>query len=243
VAIEKGIPSIVFPQMQAIEQTGVFGYSDKVRGNWWAKTQFDFCSTPIDNLIDTSSDFIMADIDQYIYPSDELISRYGVKIHYLSNYISWDPFAYWGMAIDDGFIPVDNVRTFESHYRSGCTVYYQIHDLMRFHKYGYIKARDHFNREIRFGRISKINALNRYSDYLGKSFDNSGFYDAMSIGDSGRRWYESNILSDVYNKLELTLKNLESGKTCSDGMELFKYSDGKYKSAGEQVIFSKSLYV
>lgn len=62
--------------------------------------------------------------------------------------------------------------------------------------------RDHLNREIRYGRLSRSEALTLYGQYLKVPFDFEPFFDWLDISQSGRAWLESHMFSDVNGERE-----------------------------------------
>jgi hypothetical protein len=97
------------------------------------------------------------DISPFIYPLEEDIERVGVTGHYLSNFFNWEGKVQGEKMIKEwGFKPVSypRERTFfqyakiEDHAND-------VHDYLKYLKYGYGRATDDASMEIRHGRMTR----------------------------------------------------------------------------------------
>ena len=88
-----------------------------------------------------------------------------------------------------GFTPEKMQHTFDQYERAGSSVFYNIHDLLRFEKHGYYKVRDQLSREIRHGRISKNNAERVYVEYINQGINIKPFFDWIGATDSGLKLF------------------------------------------------------
>ncbi len=78
--------------------------------------------------------------------------------------------------INCGFSPESSIYTFDQFEKSGSSVFYQIHDVLRYEKHGYIKVREQLSREIRHGRISRNNAERVYVEYINQNINIKPFF-------------------------------------------------------------------
>lgn len=183
--VKKKIPYIVFGENQATEATGNFSNLDFSEKSFWQHQVFDFGGRNLDQFSGSGGQHDPAALEMYNYDW-KLASR--IKGIYLSNYLSWDSLRNNQKALQHGFQPERQVRTFDPFYRSGSSVHYEIQDFLRFKKFGYIKARDHFNREIRYGRISRLKAKTALKFYENIGYNLEPFWDWLNVSGSGREW-------------------------------------------------------
>ena len=183
--VKKKIPYIVFGENQATEATGNFSNLDFSEKSFWQHQVFDFGGRNLDQFSGSGGQHDPDTLEFYNYDW-KLASR--IKGIYLSNYLSWDSLKNNQKALRYGFQPQRQVRTFDPFHRSGSSVYYEVQDFLRFKKFGYIKARDHFNREIRYGRISRSKAGDALTVYEKKEYNFDAFFDWLNISESGKIW-------------------------------------------------------
>ena len=147
----------------------------------------------------------LGDVRPYIYPSDEEIERCEVRGIYLSNFINWNAKAHAELMIREwGFSPVayERDRTFnlyakiEDHAND-------VHDYLKYLKFGYGRATDDASMEIRHGRMTREEGLDAvrhydarepsslecYCEFLGIS--RGQFYDLVETMRDGKIWSKS----------------------------------------------------
>jgi hypothetical protein len=79
---------------------------------------------------------------------------------YLGNYVRWDPKAqHEQMMRTHGYRSAAFGRTFDCYDHVDCFNFMDIHDHIKFLKHGYSKVTDHASREIRHGRLTRVQAL------------------------------------------------------------------------------------
>lgn len=100
------------------------------------------------------------DIEDLEYPSDRDLARVPVRGLYLANYYPWDSRLYSEEMISRyGAKCARNRRTFDTYDRIDDCTYMTVHDVLKFARIGYSRVTDSLCREIRFGRISRQDAL------------------------------------------------------------------------------------
>ncbi|MCP3941152.1 MAG: N-acetyl sugar amidotransferase [Desulfobacteraceae bacterium] len=158
VAVEKNIPLIVWGEHGFAELTGVVSLEDFVEFTKWTRKEHDMRGYEPEDLIKKSGGTIsLQDLAPYVYPSDEAIERTGVKGIYISNFFYWDAKQHaekmiekWGF----GTISYKRERSFnlyskiEDHAND-------VHDYLKYLKFGYGRATDDASMEIRHGRMSR----------------------------------------------------------------------------------------
>jgi len=199
-ALDMKIPLIVWGGLQATEQTGKFSHHDMVEMSGWGRVQHDLFCVDEESFFGTGVQVSERNQYHYVYPPIKQAKK--VTGIYLSNYMRWDPWIQNQSIVKYGFKPENSVYTFDQYERAGSSVFYKIHDILRYKKYGYIKVRDQLSREIRHGRISKSSAVNVYYHYLNKDVNIENFFKWLEVTESGYKLFcntRLNFLKDKFN--------------------------------------------
>lgn len=197
VAFERKIPLVIWGQNQAVEQVGKFSHIDAAEMSHWSRRQHDLFETDVDILIGNGAQVDTRYLNYYRYPSIRKLERRGVVGLYLSNYLRWDPLLQNKSVIEFGFQPETNASTFDMYERAGSSVYYKLHDLLKFKRLGYRKITDHLVREIRHGRLTRADAVVIDASYSQSQVNIKPFFDWLGASKSGYEWFIMHRLSDV----------------------------------------------
>ena len=197
VALERRIPLVIWGQNQSVEQVGKFSHYDSVEMSNWGRHEHDLFGVSVDKMIGNGAQLEKHHLNYYIYPEIKRLHQKSVKGIYLSNYYSWDPLLQNQKAIAQGFIAEQNKASFDPYERAGSSVYYGIHDLLKYKRLGYRKVRDQLVREIRHNRISKIDAIVLEESYTQSLVDVSPFFKWLEVTKTGMEWFVQHRLSDV----------------------------------------------
>lgn len=189
IAKDKKIPLIVWGQHQSIEQVGKFSHHDKVEMSSWSRKEHDLFGTDIDCLIGNGAQVQERDLNYYKYPNITSLEKSGIKGIYLSNYMKWDPLKQNSSVVQFGFMAEHNSSSFDIYERAGSSVYYQLHDLLKYKRVGYRKIRDHLVREIRHGRVTKEEAILLEAEYNNSQVDVDKFFNWLGMSKSGKDWF------------------------------------------------------
>jgi N-acetyl sugar amidotransferase len=159
IAVQLGIPLIVWGAHQALDQVGMFSHLDEIEMTRRYRREHDLMGAEAEDLVDRH-DLSENDLRPLFYPQDADLRRVGVRGIYLGNYIRWDTKAQHERMVKKydyymGALP----RTFDTYNDVDCTHYAGMHDVIKFRKLGYGKAADHASREIRFGRLTRVEGL------------------------------------------------------------------------------------
>ena len=100
-----------------------------------------------------------------------------------------------------GFKPERNSYSFDIYERAGSSVYYKIHDLLKYKRVGYRKITDHLVREIRHKRISIKEAKVLNEEYLKKPVNIKPFFEWLDVTKTGYEWLIKHKFSDIKNLL------------------------------------------
>jgi len=166
VACDRNIPLIVWGEHGFAELTGIVSLEDFVEHTRWTRKEHDMRGHEAEDLIGKNG-ITRLDIEPYIYPSDEALERTEVRGIYLSNFINWNAKKQTDFVISEmGFSPVtyERERTFnlfskiEDHAND-------VHDYLKFVKFGYGRATDDASMEIRHGRMTREEGIEMVKRY------------------------------------------------------------------------------
>jgi N-acetyl sugar amidotransferase len=176
IAVQRRIPLIVWPEHYG-ELTGVFTLHDMVEFTKWVRQEHDMRGLePEDIVADPTSGITMADLEPYRFPTDEEIAEVGVRGIYITNFLYWDEKAHGELVIDKyGFAPMAGPRdrTFKLFAKTDDHAN-EVHDYMKYLKFGYGRGTDDATTEIRYGRMTReegIEMVRRYDHVRPRSLD------------------------------------------------------------------------
>lgn len=192
VAVKYNIPLIVWGEHGFAELTGIVSLEDFVEFTRWTRKEHDMRGYEPTDLIGKGG-ITRKDILPYVYPSDEDIEKCEVRGIYLSNFVDWDAKKHAELMIKEwgfGAVSFERDRSFvqyakiEDHAND-------VHDYLKYLKFGYGRATDDASMEIRHGRMTREEgvqlvkyydhrepiSLPVYCDFLGISKEK--FYDIV----------------------------------------------------------------
>ena len=193
IAVKYNIPLIIWGEHGFAELTGLVTLEDLVEFTKWSRQEHDMRGYEPHDLINEESGILETDIVPYIYPSDEEIEMLDLRGIYLSNFIYWDALDQaknMGKNYNFNLHPGPREKTFslfskiEDHAND-------VHDYLKYLKFGYGRATDDASTEIRHGRMTRTegielvkkydhvipNTLNTYLDFL--QISEQIFYDQI----------------------------------------------------------------
>jgi N-acetyl sugar amidotransferase len=160
VAVRLKIPLIVWGEHQGIDQVGMFSHKDAVEMTRKYRKEHDLMGWEAEDLVGIEG-LTIEDVKPFMYPHDLELSRVGVRGIYLGNFIPWDTKRqHEEMIAKYGYETRELTRTFDSYNDVDCFHYSDIHDWIKFVKCGYGRVTDHAARELRWGRLSREDAIN-----------------------------------------------------------------------------------
>jgi len=189
VAVEKNIPLMIWGEHGFAELTGIVSLKDFVEFTKWNRKEHDMRGIEAEELVGNCG-ITRSDIEPYIYPKDDDIEKVGLRGIYISNFFKWDAEEHARLMKkewDFGYITYKREKSFnlyskiEDHAND-------VHDYLKYLKFGYGRATDDASMEIRHGRITRDeglalireydavepNTLELYCDFLG--IDKEDFY-------------------------------------------------------------------
>lgn len=166
IAVRFKIPLIVWGAHQGVDQVGMFSHTDEVEMTRRYRKDHDLMGYEAEDLIDESMNVTAADLHPYVYPHDKEIEKVGVRGIYLNNYIRWDSKRQHEEMIQEyGYESGEQTRTFDTYNDVDCFHYSDLHDYVKFVKWGYGKVTDHASREIRLKRLTREEGIDLVDTY------------------------------------------------------------------------------
>ncbi|MBT4445670.1 N-acetyl sugar amidotransferase [archaeon] len=203
-AVRFKIPLIIWGAHQGIDQVGMFSHTDNVEMTRKYRKEHDLMGFEAEDMVSESMGLTIRDLAQYIYPHDKEIEKVGVRGIYLNNFIRWDTKAQHEKMIKlYDFETNDQLRTFDRYNDIDCFHYSDIHDYIKFLKYGYSKVLDHACREIRLKRLTREEGIELVRKYSLKAPQTMKiFSDWLNITEKGFHYFV-----DKYRNSEIWMKN------------------------------------
>ncbi len=203
-AVKFKIPLIVWGAHQGIDQVGMFSHLDEVEMTRKYRKEHDLMGVEAEDLVNEFDGISKEDIVQYQYPDDKEIERVGVRGIYLNNYMRWDSKAQHEEMIKMyAYKTEEQTRTFDTYNDVDCYNYSDVHDYIKYLKWGYGKVTDHASREIRLRRMTREQGVDMVKKYVVKEPDNlEMFLDWIGISKSAFRY-----LMDQHRNLDVWVKN------------------------------------
>jgi N-acetyl sugar amidotransferase len=167
VAVQRRIPLIIWGEHGFAELTGMFTLDDMVEFTKWSRQEHDMRGYEPYDLINEESGITERDIVPYIHPSDEEIEEIGVRGIYLSNFIYWNARDQAELMIklyDFGVYSGKRDRTFVLYTKTDDHAN-DVHDYLKFLKFGYGRATDDASMEIRHGRMTREEGIELVKQY------------------------------------------------------------------------------
>ena len=186
-AVQFKVPLIVWGAHQGVDQVGMFSHLDEVEMTRKYRKEHDLMGLEAEDLVDELDFIEESDVAQFIYPDDKEIEEVGVRGIYLNNYIRWDTKKqHEDMIRLYGYETMTQTRTFDYYNDVDCFNYSDVHDYIKFLKWGYGKVNDHVAREIRLKRMSVEEGVDTINHYLYKTPNNlDQFLDWIGMTEKG----------------------------------------------------------
>jgi N-acetyl sugar amidotransferase len=189
VAVHYNIPLIVWGEHGFAELTGLVSLEDFVEFTRWTRKEHDMRGYEPSDLVGKGG-ITLGDVRPYIYPTDEEIERCEVRGIYLSNFVDWNAKSHAELMIREwGFNTVTyrRDRTFNLYAKLDDHAN-DVHDYLKYLKFGYGRATDDASMEIRHGRLSREEGLQLVKEYDANEPSSLGHY-CEFLGISGQQFY------------------------------------------------------
>jgi len=199
-AVKLKIPLIVWGAHQGIDQVGMFSHLDEVEMTRKYRKEHDLMGYEAEDLIDDFDNIREVDIMPFLYPDNRELEQVGVRGIYLNNYIRWDSRTQHEQMIRAfSYETAKQTRTFDTYNDVDCWNYSDVHDYIKWLKYGYGKVIDHASREIRLRHMTRAEGIFQVNKYLFEPPKNlSLFLDWLGITKNA-----FNYIIDQHRNLEI----------------------------------------
>ncbi len=205
VAVQRNIPLIIWGEHGFAELTGLVTLEDFVEYTKWTRKEHDMRGVEAHELVGKNG-ITAHDIAPYVFPDDEDIERVEVRGIYLSNFFAWEAKSQAERVMDIwDFAPItyERERTFNLFAKIDDHAN-DVHDYLKYLKFGYGRATDDASMEIRHGRMSREegiemvkrydasepSTLKYYCEFLGISVD--AFYALVEPMRDASVWEKGN---------------------------------------------------
>lgn len=166
-AVQFKVPLIIWGAHQGVDQVGMFSHLDEVEMTRKYRKEHDLMGLEAEDLVDEFDLIEDSDIALYRYPDDKELEMVGVRGIYLNNYLRWDSKAQHEQMISMyGYETANQTRTFDCYNDVSCFNYSDVHDYIKYLKWGYGKVNDHVAREIRLKRLNVHEGIELIDRYL-----------------------------------------------------------------------------
>lgn len=166
VATKFRIPLIIWRNNGWMDQVGMFSHHDHVEMTKKVRKEHGLRMLDAEELLSKSDVLTHKDMIPFVYPSNEQLEKSRVRGIYINNYFFWDSKKQTEWAIKNhSYETLKQERTYNTYETIFCHNNANIHDYIKFLKFGYGKATDHTSRDIRLKRMSRSSAIEMINKY------------------------------------------------------------------------------
>ncbi len=154
-AVKYNIPLIIWGVNGWMDQVGMYSHYDSVQMSQRCREEHGQQGIKLSDILKYNTKLTSRDLNSFLYPDNQKISKLNLKGIYLNNYIFWDSkvqhenmirkYRYEGRLME---------RTFNNYEDVGCLFANGANDLLRYYKHGFSKISDHVSREVRLKRMT-----------------------------------------------------------------------------------------
>lgn len=166
-AVMYKVPLIVWGEQGFAELTGMYTLHDMVEFTKWSRQEHSMRGMEPEDLINEESGLTWQDLVPYKYPTDEEIEELDLRGIYLSNFMYWNAKEQAELVMDRfGFRGLEGKRdrTFVLYTKSDDHAN-DVHDYLKYLKFGYGRATDDASMEIRHGRMTREEGVEMVKQY------------------------------------------------------------------------------
>lgn len=166
VAVEKNISTIIWGEHGFAELTGIVSLKDFVEFTNWKRREHDMRGVDPEEIVGHNN-ITRKDIAPYIFPSDEKLTEIDLRGIYMSNYFDWDALSHVQEVVNKwefNTVTYKRDRTFNLYAKLDDHAD-EIHDYLKYLKFGYGRATDDVTTEIRKGRMSRETGIHLVKEY------------------------------------------------------------------------------
>jgi N-acetyl sugar amidotransferase len=166
IAVKYKIPLLIWGEQGFLDLGGMFSLEDKVEMTRKVRKEQELRGYDAEDLVDEEEGITADDLRWAKYPSDAELESVGVRGVFMGNYIKWDSKPQTDKMIKDyGFETAEFQRTYNTQWDVECWHDNGLHDWLKYLKFGYGRATDHANKDIRFGRMTREEGIEMVRKY------------------------------------------------------------------------------
>ena len=166
IATKMKIPFILWGVNGWLDQVGKFSHYHEVEMTQKIWEEFSLRNYNYINILKNNKKLNVKDLAPLIYPSLQDIKKNNLRGIFLGIYLLWDAKIQTEEMINlYNYETMRQQRTHNTYESIYCKNNAGVHDYIKYLKYGYGKVTDHINRDIRFGRIGRSDALKIVQKY------------------------------------------------------------------------------
>lgn len=175
VARDKKIPLIIWGEPGYAINTGVYTLDDYPEYTKWVRDEYQMRGIKLKEITNREKNgIISSDLHPFRFPATDIIEKIGIRGIYLGSYLKWDH-----LKITEQMVKEYNFKLYEKPRERTFSMFHKIddhandvHDYLKYLKFGYGRGTDHCSSEIRYGRMTRdeaIQIVNRYDKAKPKS--------------------------------------------------------------------------
>jgi len=168
-ALSYKIPLILWGENPQIEYGGPKkSLNNNILDRAWMEEFGGLIGLRVSDLVE-NYDFSEKDLNIYIYPTEEELSKFSVKGIFLGYYEMWNSMRNYKISKKNGFTEYkDTVQGCYFNFEKIDNYQHGIHDYFKFLKYGFGRATDQLSYSVRRGLISRKDAIEKVKNHEGK---------------------------------------------------------------------------
>tara|TARA_B100000902_G_C27312189_1_gene919075 strand:- start:599 stop:1753 length:1155 start_codon:yes stop_codon:yes gene_type:complete len=140
-AYNNKIPYVIHGTCGPAYYAGKFPATMPLRLSRWWTEEHDMAGSNLEMIINSGAQLSDDFSNNYLFPERKVTRK--VSGIFLSNYMKWRHLKNNLTALQYGFLPEIQTSTFDCLENAGCSIHYNLHDLLRIKKYNAGKGRDH----------------------------------------------------------------------------------------------------
>ncbi len=207
VAVEKRIPLILWGEHGNSEMTGMVSLQDMPEFTKWYRQEYVMRGMKVESLLsDPSNGLSAADIAPFKFPDVELLDDVGVRGIYMGTYVNWEHLSIAKLMVEKYNFKMATgrrERTFSLFHKIDDHAN-DVHDYLKYLKFGYGRGTDHACEEIRAGRMSREEGIAMAMEYDHVRPKTLDFYlDYLGVTEAQlMAWIEPLSDSDVWHEVD-----------------------------------------
>lgn len=179
IAVRWKIPLVLWGEVGYAKMTGLYNLEDLPEFTKWMRDEYEMRGIKIEDVIaDADSSITEKDLQPLMFPSDEDMENVGVRGIYFGTYLPWDHLSITKQMVKNYQFKLassERERTFSQFHKLDDHAN-DVHDYLKYLKFGYGRGTDHASQEIRAGRMTREEGIELASIYDSRRPSSLDFY-------------------------------------------------------------------